>query len=95
MARVLVRYWAAARAAAGTAEEQHEAAVLGDVLTAAGDLHGDELRRVLARCSFLVDGLHAVPTTPLAEGSVVEVLPPFAGGSQQPCRERSSGTMRR
>ncbi|WP_374101019.1 MoaD/ThiS family protein [Streptomyces phytophilus] len=46
--------------------------------------HGEDLARVLARCSFLVDG-RAVGArdhagVALADGGTVEVLPPFAGG---------------
>jgi len=39
---------------------------------------------VLARSSFLVDGEQAggraADAVPLGEGTVIEVLPPFAGG---------------
>ncbi|MET9255862.1 MoaD/ThiS family protein [Streptomyces sp. NPDC048182] len=84
MARVTVRYWAAAKAAAGVAEEPYEAATLAGALDAVREKHPGELRRVLLRCSYLVDG-DPVGTRPhetvrLAEGGTVEVLPPFAGG---------------
>lgn len=79
-----IRYWAAAKAAAGTAEEPYAADTLAEALAAARGRHGDELARVLARCSFLVDG-RAVGArdhagVALADGGTVEVLPPFAGG---------------
>lgn len=80
MARTTLRYWAAAKAAAGVGEESYDASTLGDVLAAAGGRHGDQLRRVLARCAFLVDGVRAGPDTRLHDGATVEVLPPFAGG---------------
>ncbi|MBH5335598.1 MoaD/ThiS family protein [Streptomyces pactum] len=81
-----IRYWAAAKAAAGTAEEPYTAATLADALAAARQRHAGrpEFSRVLLRCSFLVDGEqvggrdHA--TVALAEGGTIEVLPPFAGG---------------
>jgi sulfur-carrier protein len=81
-----IRYWAAAKAAAGTAEEPYAAATLADALAAARQRHTaePEFARVLLRCSFLVDGDpvgtrdHA--TVQLAQGGTVEVLPPFAGG---------------
>ena len=80
----VIRYWAAAKAAAGVAEEAFAGKVLGEVLDEAAARHGDELRLVLRRCSFLVDGapvgLKDPGTVPLPEGAVVEVLPPFAGG---------------
>ena len=81
---VTVRYFAAARAAAGTAEELlalAPVATISDVLAAAVERHGDPLVRVLARCSYLLDevAVHGA-ATPVADGSVVDVLPPFAGG---------------
>lgn len=81
-----IRYWAAAKAAAGTGEEPYRAATLADALTSARERHASrpEFARVLLRCSFLVDG-SPVGTrdhgdVPLADGGTVEVLPPFAGG---------------
>jgi molybdopterin converting factor small subunit len=95
MIEVTLRYWAAARAAAGVAEERLElsdGAELAAALEAARAAHDAELGRVLERCSFLVDEVRARPTTALADGSVVEVLPPFAGGSGT---EPSAGRHRR
>jgi molybdopterin converting factor small subunit len=84
MATGTVRYWAAAKAAAGVAEEPYDAATLAQVLEAARERHPGELDRVLLRCSFLVDGnpvgTREHETVRLAEGGTVEVLPPFAGG---------------
>ncbi len=80
----VIRYWAAAKAAAGVAEEACSGTVLADVLEAAAARHGEELRQVMKRSSFLVDGspvgLRDPRSVELAEGVVVEVLPPFAGG---------------
>ncbi|MCD0485592.1 MoaD/ThiS family protein [Streptacidiphilus sp. ASG 303] len=81
-----IRYWAAAKAEAGTAEEPYRAATLAEALEQARERHADRPRfaRVLAHCSFLVDGDpvggrdHGAVA--LAEGGTVEVLPPFAGG---------------
>ena len=81
-----IRYWAAARAAAGTPEEPYAATTLADALDAARERHAlrPEFARVLLRCSFLVDGAPVGTrdhkTVQLAEGGTVEVLPPFAGG---------------
>ena len=80
MATVTVRYWAAAKAAAGRAEEQRDADTVAGLLDAAGREHGPGLARVLLRCSVLVDGTRAAPDAVLTDGAVVEVLPPFAGG---------------
>ncbi|MDA8319769.1 MAG: MoaD/ThiS family protein [Actinomycetota bacterium] len=89
MAIVTLRYWAAARDAAGRAEEQVSGRTLAEALAAglasagARDSSG-RLELVLRRCSLLIDG-EPVGTRPhdsvvLHDGAVVEVLPPFAGG---------------
>ncbi|MBC7268375.1 MAG: MoaD/ThiS family protein [Streptomyces sp.] len=84
MAKVTVRYWAAAKAAAQVAEEPYEAATLAEALDAVRERHPGELTRVLKRCSFLIDGdpvgMREHETVRLADGGTVEVLPPFAGG---------------
>ena len=82
---VTVRYWAAARAAAGIAEEQYGSVdTLSALLAASIAAHGEGLRRVMDVCSFLVDGTPVGRRDPhqvlLAPAAVVEVLPPFAGG---------------
>lgn len=90
MAIVTLRYWAAAKDAAGVAEEKVDASTLAEALAAglaaAGDT-GDKsgrLGQVLARSSFLINGEPAGTRPPesitLVTDSVVEVLPPFAGG---------------
>jgi len=79
-ATVTVRYWAAAKAAAGVAEETASAATVGELLDQAAAGHGPDLARVLARSSILLDGRRARPEDPLVDGATVEVLPPFAGG---------------
>lgn len=85
---VTVRYWAGARAAAGTPEDTYDVAVpvtLADLLARVLERHpGDRMARTVAVCSVLV-GDQPVrsqdPGTVLVEpGSVVELLPPFAGG---------------
>jgi molybdopterin synthase sulfur carrier subunit len=80
MATGTVRFWAAARAAAGRAEQPYDAATLGAVVTALAAEHGPALAKILAHCSFLVDGVRAGADFTLPEGGEIEVLPPFAGG---------------
>ncbi|MGD9955916.1 MAG: MoaD/ThiS family protein [Candidatus Nanopelagicales bacterium] len=85
---VTVRYWAAAKAAAGVPEEELEAAgTLAGLLEAVRAAHGEELDRVLGRCSYLVDevspGRTPAADVAVPDGSVVDVLPPFAGGSAE------------
>lgn len=76
-----VRFWAGARAAAGTSEQLAAPAPLEDLLAELTVQHPD-LGRVLASCSFLLDGsqLHRGTPDPLPAGGVLDVLPPFAGG---------------
>ncbi|TXI55375.1 MoaD/ThiS family protein [Mycolicibacter arupensis] len=80
---VTVRYFAAARAAAGTDSEAvtvpHGAGVAALVEDLAG--RNERLAAVLRRCSYLRDGVavrdHEAPLRP---GETVDILPPFAGG---------------
>ena len=81
MATVCVRYYAGAAAAAGRAEEDAEASTVADLVTSLTARHGATLAGVIGVCSMLVDGLVVRDEQqPLADGSVVEVLPPFSGG---------------
>ena len=80
-ATVTVRYFAGARAASGVDTETREAGSLDELVGQLVDAHGERLERVLTACSFLVDGTSARDRTlALSPGSVVDVLPPFAGG---------------
>lgn len=88
--QVLVRYWAAAKAAAGVPEERYDVEpTLEALLGAVRARHPDgRLADVLQRCSYLVDevspGAGRDPAdVALAAGAVVDVLPPFAGGSRE------------
>ena len=84
---VLVRYWAAARAAAGVAEESVEGpTTLSQLLAEVVMRHADRprLKDVVSVCSVLV-GDRPVGTADreavvLRPGDTVELLPPFAGG---------------
>ncbi|GIH29067.1 thiamine biosynthesis protein ThiS [Acrocarpospora phusangensis] len=82
MATGTVRYWAAAKQAAGVAEESFDAETLGDLVTKI--TVNPDLAKVVGRCSFLINGSPAGKRDPytveLPDGAVVEVLPPFAGG---------------
>jgi molybdopterin synthase sulfur carrier subunit len=84
--RVTVRYWAAAKAAAGRAEDEVRADTVAEALAAAAALHTGAPRyaQVLSVCSFLLGdqplGGRDLSTVPLEAGDVIEALPPFAGG---------------
>ena len=52
-----------------------------DLLDTAVVRHGPGLAQVLLRCSFLLDevAVHG-RQTPVLDGQVLDILPPFAGG---------------
>jgi molybdopterin synthase sulfur carrier subunit len=78
---VTVRYFAAARAAAGLSEEITEAHTLDELLRSLAGTRGEKLAAVLGSSSFLVDGLAwRDRDAQLPAGATVDVLPPFAGG---------------
>ena len=79
-ASVTVRYWAGARAAAGAdADTLSGCRTVGDAVAAVNRLHPG-LEPVTAVSSLLLGGRPADRTAVLADGDVLEVLPPFAGG---------------
>jgi molybdopterin synthase sulfur carrier subunit len=78
--QVQVRYFAAAKAATGVAEETRD---LADGATIGGFLDdlGSSSPAVFARCSFIVNGTATTDRARmLAHGDHLDVLPPFAGG---------------
>ncbi len=85
---VTVRYWAGARAAAGTAEDVFDVpgdVTLTDLMARVLERHPDDrMARTVAVCSVLVGDRPVRSLDPstvaVVPGSVVELLPPFAGG---------------
>ncbi len=81
--QVTVRYFAAARAAAGA---DSETVMLRPGTTVAElverlAVRGTRLATVLSRCSYLCDGIAVRDETrALRPGDTIDVLPPFAGG---------------
>ncbi|MGU3652391.1 MoaD/ThiS family protein [Mycolicibacterium sp. A43C] len=78
-----VRFFAAARAAAAAETETLRLPVGTTVLGVVDQLaaRGPELAKVLARCSYLVDGVAVRDkNVPLSTSETLDVLPPFAGG---------------
>jgi sulfur-carrier protein len=87
VATVKIRYWAAAKQAAGTGEETVDADTLAAALAMAIAGHAGSDGRfaaILARSSFLIDGQQpgskAAEAVVLRDQQVIEVLPAFAGG---------------
>lgn len=80
---ITVRYFAAARAAAGIETETLSvpAGTTLDGLITDLAARGPALAKVLARCSYLRDGVAVRDkSVALATRATVDVLPPFAGG---------------
>lgn len=85
---IRVRYWAAARAAAGVANDDLPVTgplPVAEVVRRSVALHpGTRLGEVVRACSVLVDdrplGLADPEVRMVEPGSTVELLPPFAGG---------------
>ena len=92
MAVGTIRYWAAAREAAGCAEEPFRADTLAGALEGARSSRPPRFEAVLGRSSYLVDGdpvgTRKHDAVRLHDGAVIEVLPPFAGGWALPLAVR-------
>jgi molybdopterin converting factor small subunit len=82
-AKVTVRYFAAARAAAGFDDEivgVTPGTTVGTLVHSLGERDPD-LAKVLSRCSYLCDGIAVRDLgMTLGDAQTVDVLPPFAGG---------------
>ena len=81
--QVTVRYFAAARAAAGAESESvklRPGTTVADLVQRLA-VPGTRLATVLNRCSYLCDGIAVRDDTKaLRSGDTIDVLPPFAGG---------------
>ena len=80
---VTVRYFAAARAAAGLESETRvlpTGTTVADLVEKLAN-RGTHLATILSRCSYLRDGIAVRDeASALSAGDTVDVLPPFAGG---------------
>ena len=74
--------FASARAAAGTAEVHLAPGPTTEVVAALAAGLPPRFAAVLASSSLLADGvrLDQSTTAPIPEGTIVDVMPPFAGG---------------
>jgi molybdopterin synthase sulfur carrier subunit len=81
--RISIRYFGAARAAAGVEAETRTVAADTSVADLANQLgaQNPRLAAILARCSYLCDGIAVRDARGrLQAGQTIDVLPPFAGG---------------
>lgn len=81
--QVTVRYFAAARAAAGAGSEKvtlRSGATVAELIDGLS-VRDVRLATVLSRCSYLRDGsVVRDDAVALSAGDTIDVLPPFAGG---------------
>jgi sulfur-carrier protein len=77
---VTVRFFAAARAAAGVNEITLDSSSAMHILDQAAALN-PKLGQVLPQCSYLLDEVSLRDlSVVVSDGSTLDVLPPFAGG---------------
>ena len=83
MARVVLRLFASAREAAGTARDEFDAPDVAGVLDAARARYGDGWAEIAATARVWVNGDEPARggATVLADGDEVAVLPPVSGGA--------------
>lgn len=82
---VLVRYWAAARSAAGVETDRVQASTLAEVYQEIERRHDSKrFKDVIAICAVLIGETPVGDRQPaevgLSPGDAIEFLPPFAGG---------------
>lgn len=77
----VIRLFAQAREAAGTARDEVPGATVGEVLDAASVRYGPAFTEVLGVCRVWVDGEPAGPDHPVGPAAEVAVLPPVSGGA--------------
>ncbi len=84
MVTIVVRYFAAARAAAGLDEEKlslPDGSCVADAVTRLRELHPEKLPKLLEAVTYLLNGVAVRDLTrPLTDAAELDVLPPFAGG---------------
>jgi molybdopterin converting factor small subunit len=77
----IVRMFASAREAAGTARDDVPGATVGEVLHAARQRYGSAFADVLGTCRIWVNGDPAADGTAVGPTDEIAVLPPVSGGA--------------
>ncbi|WP_430868857.1 MoaD/ThiS family protein [Demequina aurantiaca] len=77
---VTVRLFAAAAEAAGCEETSVPSGTTSQIGEQLIETGGDEFARVWRQCALMVEGRRVGPDEVIADGSMLDVLPPFAGG---------------
>lgn len=77
---ITVRFYAAARSAAGVAEMPATPSTVKELVAQLRE-RSPELDRIIPQCSILINEVaNHEPSAELLDGDVVDFLPPFAGG---------------
>lgn len=76
----VVRFFAAAREAAGTGRAEFDGATVGEVVQAAIDRFGPRFAQVAGSATIWLNGEKAPADAPVTERDEVAVLPPVSGG---------------
>jgi len=77
----ILRLFAAAREAAGTARDDVPGATVGEVLERATVRYGTDFATVLGQCRVWCNGEPADQSVAVRDDDEVAVLPPVSGGS--------------
>jgi len=77
----VLRLFASAREAAGTARDTVDAATVGEVLAQACARYGERFEAVLTGCRVWVNGEPAAGDDAVGADDEVAVLPPVSGGA--------------
>lgn len=78
----VLRLFAAARTAAGTARDMVPGESVAEVLAGAVARYGTDFAAVLPSCKVWVNGDEASPSTPVTDDDEVGILPPVSGGAR-------------
>lgn len=78
----VLRLFAAARTAAGTARDLVPGHTVAEILASATERYGDGFAAVLPTCAVWVNGEPALPDHVVVDADEVAVLPPVSGGAR-------------
>jgi molybdopterin converting factor small subunit len=77
----VLRLFAAARVAAGTARDSVPGGSVDEILAAASERYGSDFAAVLDTCAVWVNGAPATGAQAVGDDDEVAVLPPVSGGA--------------
>ena len=78
----VLRLFAAARTAAGSAQDQFPGDTVADVLGHAVDRYGADFAAILPTCAVWLNGIATDRSAAVGDDDEVAVLPPVSGGAR-------------